>query len=362
MKKYFVPILGILILVGGMFPDGLSAQLQPLVVVSLALDKTIYKSSPPEPIHAVLSLSNITGGGLITPQGFQDQPFHLYLVFTDPTGKTITSPLLRDTSPLDPPPPTVLTDDSGNMVQVEPVETLSSTWQKSLTFKVQDYYILPPTGIYKVKALISLRTYPQIDFPATPDNPTDWSRLDSRNWEGHVESNTLSFTLGEPVVTRLEVSPPLATIISGQTQAYTIQAFDTNNKTMGDMTGLTNFSISPDGSCTGNICTASAGGPHTVTASNAGKIATAGLQVNYNSIQISPPTATIISGGSQAYAVQAFGVNNTKPGGCDWVNDLFHFPRRQLRRQHLFGFCGGTSHRYSIECWKNSDRRTSSQL
>jgi parallel beta-helix repeat protein len=103
------------------------------------------------------------------------------------------------------------------------------------------------------------------------------------------------------------ISPSSATIGAGGSQSYTAQGFDTSNNSLGDVTSSTTFSITPDGSCTGNVCTATRAGSHTVTGTDAGKTSTASLIVNVGSLDhlaLSPASATIPSGGSQAYTAQ----------------------------------------------------------
>ncbi|HYM57163.1 MAG TPA: right-handed parallel beta-helix repeat-containing protein [Solirubrobacteraceae bacterium] len=77
------------------------------------------------------------------------------------------------------------------------------------------------------------------------------------------------------------VSPASASIASGATQSYTAEGFDAQNNSLGDVTSSTTFTIAPDGSCSASACTATTGGSHTVTGTNAGKTATAGLSVDF---------------------------------------------------------------------------------
>src|SRR5207248_4598661 len=76
------------------------------------------------------------------------------------------------------------------------------------------------------------------------------------------------------------ISPQTATITAGGSQSYTAQAFDAGNNSLGDVTASTTFSISPNGSCTGNTCTATVAGAHTVTGNDGGKTSTASLSIN----------------------------------------------------------------------------------
>jgi hypothetical protein len=79
----------------------------------------------------------------------------------------------------------------------------------------------------------------------------------------------------------LVLSPASATIAAGGSQAYTAEGRDQYDNSLGDVTASTTFTISPEGSCSGASCTASAAGPHTVTGTKTGKTGTASLQVSF---------------------------------------------------------------------------------
>ncbi|MCA1693947.1 MAG: hypothetical protein LC749_04000, partial [Actinobacteria bacterium] len=114
----------------------------------------------------------------------------------------------------------------------------------------------------------------------------------------------------------ITVSPSSSTITSGGSQTYTAAGFDIYGNSS-DVTSATTFSIGPNGSCSGATCTATAAGAHTVTATSGGKTATATLMVNAGTldhITISPSTATIAAGSTQAYTAQGFDVNNNSLG------------------------------------------------
>jgi hypothetical protein len=103
------------------------------------------------------------------------------------------------------------------------------------------------------------------------------------------------------------ISPASATIVAGGSQAYTAEGFDASNNSLGDVTASTTFSIAPDGSCTGNVCTATVAGTHTVTGNDAGSSDTASLSVSAAALDhlvLSPASATITAGGSQAYTAE----------------------------------------------------------
>jgi len=87
------------------------------------------------------------------------------------------------------------------------------------------------------------------------------------------------------------IAPKTASIAAGASQAYTAQAFDQYNNSLGDVTGSASFSITPTagGSWSGNVYTSQNAGTWTVTAIYSGKNDTATLVVN------SPPTVTSVS-------------------------------------------------------------------
>ncbi|MFF0268798.1 DUF11 domain-containing protein [Kribbella sp. NPDC004536] len=66
-------------------------------------------------------------------------------------------------------------------------------------------------------------------------------------------------------LTTVVLSPATATIGPGGTQAYSAQGFDAAGISLGDLTSQATFTISPAGSCTGHLCTATTLGAHTVT-------------------------------------------------------------------------------------------------
>ncbi|MDQ6721560.1 MAG: hypothetical protein M3003_12305, partial [Candidatus Dormibacteraeota bacterium] len=75
-----------------------------------------------------------------------------------------------------------------------------------------------------------------------------------------------------PTINSVSIAPsPDATSSStgvGYPQAYALTVRDSNGKLLPDATGV--FSISPDGSCRANVCTASNTGVHVVTATSGG--------------------------------------------------------------------------------------------
>jgi len=96
-----------------------------------------------------------------------------------------------------------------------------------------------------------------------------------------TKTGTASLQVDPAALDHLVLSPSATSILSGGSVTYTAEAFDAYNNSRGIVTGETTFTIGPDGSCTGNVCTASIGGLHTVTGTKDGKTGTATIQVNY---------------------------------------------------------------------------------
>ena len=116
-------------------------------------------------------------------------------------------------------------------------------------------------------------------------------------------------TVNPAALASITISPDTATITAGDTQAYTAEGFDTFGNSRGDVTADTTFSISPDGTCTLADCGSTVAGAHTVTGTDGAFTDDASLTVNpaaLASITISPDTATITAGDTQAYTAEGF--------------------------------------------------------
>ncbi|PYQ83339.1 MAG: hypothetical protein DMG02_33850, partial [Acidobacteria bacterium] len=103
------------------------------------------------------------------------------------------------------------------------------------------------------------------------------------------------------------ISPSNTSITAGGSQTYTAQGFDVAGNSLSDVTAGTTFSISPDRTCSGKVCTATTAGPHAVTGNNGGKTSTASLAVNagpLDHLSLSPATSSITAGGSKTYTAQ----------------------------------------------------------
>jgi PKD repeat protein len=98
---------------------------------------------------------------------------------------------------------------------------------------------------------------------------------------GGSDSKTRVIRVGSPPpgFDHIVISPSNATIQPGGSQSYSAEAFDEDGHSMGSVTANTSFSIAPNGSCGGNVCTAAQPGAHTVTGTYAGDDDTANLTV-----------------------------------------------------------------------------------
>ena len=121
------------------------------------------------------------------------------------------------------------------------------------------------------------------------------------------KSATATLQVSAPTLDHIVISPPTASIAAGGSRAFTAEGFDAQNNSLGDVTSSTTFTIAPNGSCTGNACTATTVGAHTVTGNNNGKTSTATLTVTagpLDHLALSPASATIAPGGSQSYTAE----------------------------------------------------------
>ncbi|MCC6591371.1 MAG: Ig-like domain-containing protein [Bryobacterales bacterium] len=120
-----------------------------------------------------------------------------------------------------------------------------------------------------------------------------------------VTSNQVSVGWTSPgLLDHIALSPASGSIVAGGNQSYTATAFDKFNNTIGNVTSTTTFSISPNGSCTGAVCTAAVAGPHTVTGANGGKTAQASLNVTGGASDAAGPVTSNVTLGQNAVAIR----------------------------------------------------------
>src|ERR1019366_5002294 len=107
----------------------------------------------------------------------------------------------------------------------------------------------------------------------------------------------------------LGLAPVSATVSAGTSQAYTATGYDSQDNSLGDVTGATTFSIRAGGTCTGARCTASVPGDYTVTGTDGSASGTASLHVTLGGLDhlgLAPVSATVSPGTSQAYTATGY--------------------------------------------------------
>ena len=153
-------------------------------------------------------------------------------------------------------------------------------------------------------------TLPYTDILGTPGTDTIQASI------GTLQSNTAQITWTSPgALDHLTLSPASASIAAGGSQPYTATGFDAFNNSLGDVTSAATFTIAPDGSCLGAICTATVAGLHTVTSTDSTKTAQAALTVTASQTTpvITWPTPAPITFGIALSATQLNATANT-PG------------------------------------------------
>lgn len=105
------------------------------------------------------------------------------------------------------------------------------------------------------------------------------------SYSGQVNGTTQSWTgtgaisvLTGPTA-HISLTPGVNPVAPGVADSFHAEAYDAGWNDLGDVTAQTAFTITPDGSCQANACTAAIGGPHTVTATDGQVTATASLTV-----------------------------------------------------------------------------------
>jgi hypothetical protein len=128
---------------------------------------------------------------------------------------------------------------------------------------------------------------------------------------------TISYLPGP--VSDIALSPASGSVPAGKPQSYTVASLSADGASLGDVTAQATFSIGPDGSCAGAVCTPAAAGAHTVTATYGSLTATASLDVTppqgpVTDIELSPASATVAIGAPQSYSVTGFNADGASLG------------------------------------------------
>ena len=124
---------------------------------------------------------------------------------------------------------------------------------------------------------------------------------------GTTVADPMNLSVTAPIVNHITISPDPTTIAAGTTTPYTAEGFDQYGNSLGDVTPNTTFTISAGGTCTGVDCGSNTADSYTVTGTVNGTSISASATLTVvadegvSSIAISPKTATIPAGGSQAY-------------------------------------------------------------
>jgi hypothetical protein len=137
----------------------------------------------------------------------------------------------------------------------------------------------------------------------------------SGNYASSSGSALLTVTAG--ALASLTLNPATSSITAGGSQAYTATGYDQYGNSLGDVTSHTTFTISSGGSCTGATCTATTPGTYTVTGTDGSVTGTATLTVTagpLSKIMLSPTTATITAGGTQAYTATGYDAQGNSLG------------------------------------------------
>jgi hypothetical protein len=118
-----------------------------------------------------------------------------------------------------------------------------------------------------------------------------------------------SLTVTPGPLEHMTFSPSGISITAGTYVQYRTFGYDRYNNSVGEITGATNFAISPDGTCTGNVCGSTKSGAHTITGADGTVTSTTGLMVTaagVANLSVTPSTTTLTAGQGQAYRAEAF--------------------------------------------------------
>ncbi len=123
----------------------------------------------------------------------------------------------------------------------------------------------------------------------------------------------VTWTTPGPLFT-ITLAPPTTSISLGNSQTYDATATDFFGNSVGDVTSQLTFTISPDGSCVGAVCTPTATGSHTVTGSGTNPVVgtvSGTASLNVTSRSLSTPTITFGPAPTPTYLGGNFTVSAT---------------------------------------------------
>jgi hypothetical protein len=126
-----------------------------------------------------------------------------------------------------------------------------------------------------------------LDYPGAVDEIEIWNRALSSD---EVKAETL--------YPHLVLAPANASVPYGSSQTYTATEYNANGANLGDVTGATTFTITPDGICSAATCTPTAVGAHTVTGTDSG------VTTGATTLNVTPAPVTVTANNvSRAYGV-----------------------------------------------------------
>jgi hypothetical protein len=133
------------------------------------------------------------------------------------------------------------------------------------------------------------------------------------------------------------VTPSQATATAGTVQRYTVDGFDVAGNHLNDLTAVSTFSISPNGTCVANSCGAVTAGPHQITVNASGKTGSAILAV------VAGPTDHVVVSPSPASAGAGAPVTFTVTGVDAFGNTTGDLTSRAVLTPRPDGSCTGAS-------------------
>lgn len=140
---------------------------------------------------------------------------------------------------------------------------------------------------------------------------------------GPVAGTAILDVVPGPLV-NLILRPPHAKIKAGGSRAYRARGFDAYGNALGNLTARTKFSISPNGSCSGAVCTATRPGRHIVTATATARggqamaratldvVSVVGPKRPLIILRLRPRSTVVFAGGSVSYTATGSDADGTR--------------------------------------------------
>ena len=143
------------------------------------------------------------------------------------------------------------------------------------------------------------------------------------------------YTYTVEVLDHMVLSPSSTTVAPGEGEAFAAEGYGGSGDDLGDITAATTFSISPDGSCSGPTCIATATGLHTVTGNDGSVSATASLTVSsVDHLALSPASPIVGPSGTATFEAEGYDASN---------NDLGNLAAQSTFTISPSGMCTGST-------------------